>query len=300
LLVVVAPAGCGEEAVFALRLLPPVAGNTGRGVVITPGEAYAERDGRPLRYDLYRPANGTATDEPRPLVILVHGGGWQAGSRRQLLEFAYDLAANGYAAAAIDYRPAGHHAWYPAPVVDVLEAVAYFRAQAQELAIDPARIALLGASAGAHLALLAALPDDVSIFDPRLPAGESAGVKVVVDLFGPTDLRVDPPAKPEWLRGLVENFLGRPLAVATELRCEASPIRYVRRDGPAVFIVHGTADTIVPVAQARALVEAMSAVGQKHHYVEIPGMEHTVGAVWAGPFVQSYRAKLFRFLAERL
>ncbi len=97
----------------------------------------------------------------------------------------------------------------------------------------------------------------------------------------------------------MENFLGRPLAAATELRCEASPIRYVRRDGPAVPIVHGTADTIVPVAQARALVEATSAVGQEHRYVEIPGMGHTVGAIWAGPFVQSCRDELFQFLAER-
>ncbi len=93
--------------------------------------------------------------------------------------------------------PALHDACYPAPVVDVLEAVAHFQAQAHELAIDPARIALLGASAGAHLALPAALPADVSIIDPRLSAGESAGIKVVVGLFGPTDLRVDPPAKPE-------------------------------------------------------------------------------------------------------
>ncbi len=294
------PAGCGEEAFLALRLLPPAVGHAGRSIVITPALSYAERDGRLLQYDFYQPMTGDTTGEPRPLIILVQGDGWRAGSRRQLIEFAYDLAANGYAAAAIDYRLADRHTCYPAPVVDVVDAVAYFRTHAHELAINPARIALLGASAGAHLALLAGLPEDVSVFDPRLPAGESAGVKVVVDLFGPTDLQVDPPASPEWLRGLVENFLGRPLGEAAELRCKASPIRYVRRDGPAVFIVHGAADSVVPVSQARALAEAMSAVGQDHHYIEIPDMEHTVGAIWAGPFVQSYRAALLRFLAERL
>lgn len=281
----------------ALRLLPPAVANAGQSVTIERAVSYADRDGQPLLFDLYCPATATGK---LPLVVLVQGDGWRAGSRCQLIEFAYDLAANGYAAATIDYRLVNDLTHFPVPVVDVIDAVLYFRAHAEELNIDPDRIALFGASAGAHLALMAALPEDVSAFDPHLPTGQLPGVKAVVDLFGPTDLQVDPPLSPGWLRGLVESFLGQPLEEATRSRSEASPINYVRSDGPAVFIVHGTADFIVPVSQARDLVAAMEAVGQEHRYIEIPGMEHTVGAIWAGPFAQSYRADLLRFLAEHL
>lgn len=281
----------------ALRLLPPAISNAGRSVTIEKAVPYADRAGRPLLYDSYRPATAPGR---LPLVVLVQGDGWRAGSRHQLIEFAYDLAANGYAAAAIDYRLADGTTFFPAPVADVIEAVSYFRSHAEERGIDPDRIALFGASAGAHLALLAGLPEDVTIFDPQLTPGESARVKVIVDLFGPTDLQVDPPPTPPWLRGLVENFLGRPLEKAADLRFTASPVNYVRADGPAVFIVHGTADSIVNVSQARALADAMETVGQQHLYIEIPGMEHTVGAIWISPFAQGYRAELFRFLAEHL
>lgn len=296
-LALLVPGGCGEDTFRALRLLPPAAANAGRAVTIEQALPYANRDGQLLLYDLYRPATASGAS---PLVVLVPGDGWRETTRDQLMEFAYDLAANGYAAASIDYRPATDLTHFPSPVVDVVEAVFYFRAHAKELAIDDGRIALMGASAGAHLALMAALPQDVSIFDPRLPAGESAGVKAVVDLFGPTDLRIDPPLSPAWLRGLMENFLGQPLESATRSRCEASPINYVRPDGPAVFIVHGTADWVVPVSQARELVAAMEVAGEEYRYIEIPGMEHTIGAIWASPFAQSYRTDLFRFLADHL
>ncbi len=291
------PGGCGEEQLSALRLLPPALANAGQPVTVQPAMPYADRGGQSLLYDLYRPSAATGK---LPLVVLVAGDGWRGGSRDQLMEFAYDLAANGYAAATIDYRLVNNLTHFPAPVVDVTDAVLYFRSHAEELNVDPDQIALFGASAGAHLALMAALPEDVSVLDPQLPTGRLPGVKAVVDLFGPTDLQVDPPLSPGWLRGLVESLLGQPLEQATRSRSEASPINYVRPDGPAVFIVHGTADWIVPVSQARDLVAAMEAVGQEHRYIEIAGMEHTIGAIWAGPFAQSYRADLFRFLAEHL
>ena len=297
LLLLLALATGGGCDVVLLRLLPPMITNAPQQVVITRAVPYAEHDGKSLLFDLYRPAN---VSEPTPLVIVIFGGSWRSGDREQLMEFAYDLAANGYAAAAIDYRLADGDTVFPAPVADILTAVEFFREHADAMGVDPNRFGTFGASAGAHLAMLAGFADGVGSFDPQLPAGQPSGISVVINLFGPTDLTVDPTPQQQSQVSIVENFLGKPLAQAAQLRLMASPINHVRFDGPAVFTVHGDADETVPVSQARSLAAAMTAAGQTHEYLEVPGMAHVIGAVWISPEAQSYRTALFDFLAEHL
>lgn len=293
-----AASGCGADALSTLRLIPPALANAGRPVRIDRALPYAEKGERVLCYDLYRPAT---VGELLPLIVVIYGNAWRAGSREQLLEFAYDFAANGYAAAAIDYRAAdGGDTTYAALVEDVFDAVDCLRDRSEEIGIDPERVALFGASAGAHLALLAGLAEDASAFSAALPVGRTAGVRAVVSLFGPTDLSVDPPVDQPQLRECLEALLGLPLDAAAVPRQEASPVSYVRANGPAVFVVQGSADSIVNVAQGRRLAEALDAAGQPFQYIEIPGMEHTVGAIWVMPVVQSYRPALFEFLKGHL
>jgi acetyl esterase/lipase len=283
--------GCAIDLV-PLRLAGPRQRNAGRVVAIREGQTYAVRGGQPLQYDLYRPADAGAA----PLVVLVHGGSWRSGDRFHLLEWCYDLAANGWAAATIDYRLTRQGVAYPAPVADVLAAIRHFREHAAVMGIDPGRIALFGQSAGAHLALLAGLAGDASRFDADHPPGEAAGVACVVDLFGPTDLTVDPAGVEPDLVRRVEGFLGSSIGEAGALLAEASPARHVRAGGPAVLIIHGDADRTVPVDQARRLAEALRAAGQPHRYVEVPGMDHLPGAIWQGPFAQEYRDEVLEFL----
>lgn len=268
--------------------------NLPRQVEIHNGLEYARRGDKPLYFDLFQPYPRT---EPTPLIISIHGGGWRDGTRGQLVEFSYDFAANGYATAQIDYRLADGDVAFPAPVADVLEAIRYFQAHAQQFGIDPNRIGLYGASAGGHLAMLAGMSGDTSRFDSTRPQGESPGVKAVISFFGPTDLTTDPAVD---LRSLVEGFLGRPLEDAGDLRAAASPIGYVRSDGPALLVLQGDADSIVPVDQARRLVAALQSVGQNYVYLEIPGMEHLVGAIWQGSYAQENRPRIFEFLAGNL
>lgn len=299
LLIGAAGIGCSSQDSFLLKLLPPALVNAPRSVRIDADQVYAEIDGRTLRYDLYRP-DGVAG--PLPLVVLVHGGSWRSGSRRDMAEFSYDLAAQGYAAATIDYRLAnGKSVVFPMPVADVLTAVRFLRDHASDLNADPQRVAVLGVSAGAHLSLLAGVAADDSVFDSARPSGETAGVRAVVAIEGPTDFTVDPASAASFQIKIVENFLGKTLdSLDASLLAAASPAHYARADGPPVLVIHGDADSVVPVSQARLLVGALNTAGQVHEYHEIAGMDHLPGAWWPGPFVQAYRQQIFAFLAASL
>jgi len=289
-------AGCGVDFI-ALRLQGPMQVNPGARVDILDGQVYATRGGQELQYDLYRPMDDAG---PRPLVVLVHGGSWRSGERTDLIEWCYDLAAHGYAATTIDYRLTKNGVVFPAPVSDVLAAIRFFRGQAVTCGIDASRVAVFGMSAGGQLALLAGLTNDASVFDSDRPAGESAGVKCVLDLFGPTDFTVDPSTvEPDQIQR-VERYLGKSIAEAGELLRVASPITYVRTDGPPVLVIHGDSDMTVPVDQARRLIAAMNAVGEANVYLEVPGMDHIPGAIWQGEFAQGYRSTVLDFLRERL
>src|SRR5438093_12806671 len=110
---------------------------------------YASADGVPLRYDHYRPRRVG----PAPAVVFVHGGAWVHGDPSQAAGNALHFARRGIATISISYRLAPGHR-FPAPLDDVRRGLRHVRAHAVELGIDPERIALMGLSAGAHLAML--------------------------------------------------------------------------------------------------------------------------------------------------
>ena len=126
-------------------------------VVTRSGVEYVEHDGVKLAGDLYLP-KGLAK---APILIAVHGGGWQAGSRVFYRHWGPYLAKHGFGVFAISYRfsKPGVKS-YPEAVYDVKAAIQFTRANAAQLSIDPERIGLIGDSAGAHLASLVALAGD--------------------------------------------------------------------------------------------------------------------------------------------
>src|SRR5206468_6735456 len=118
------------------------------------GLTYATHDGVALLGDLYVPAGAG----PFPALVAAHGGGWQAGARTAFQFWGPYLAARGYVLFAISYRLAKKgQKMFPQAVTDVLAAVQFVRGSAGSLRVDPERIGLFGASAGAPLASLAAL-----------------------------------------------------------------------------------------------------------------------------------------------
>lgn len=221
-------------------------GGTGRIETLADIE-YARPGGRALRVDLHR----NLAARPSPVLVHVHGGGWSRGARPSRKAFASALAM-GFSVVAVEYRLAGE-AHAPAAVRDVRCALAWVGRHAARYGLDASRIVVEGVSAGAHLALLAVLAGDDAEFDAG--CGPVPPVAVLVDRFGIADVRAWRPAS-----GAVARWIG-PRADAADYAARLSPIRYLHRAMPPLFIVHGDADPVVPFAQSRRLHDAVRALG---------------------------------------
>ena len=244
-----------------------------RSVEVERGIVFHSEERRRVRLDIYRSREGSG--ERLPAVIQVHGGGWILGSRsEQGIPLLNHLAANGWIGFNVDYR-LSPRATLPEHVVDVKRAIAWVRENAEDLGVDPERIAITGGSAGGHLTALAALTPN----DPQLQPGfEDADTSVMaaVPFYGLYDLLDE--AKiyrhlHDWLFAKV--VLKQRVEDASDLYRSVSPTHRVTADAPPFLIFHGDDDTLVPVADARAFVKRLEDVSQHPVlYVEMPGAEH--------------------------
>ena len=226
-----------------------------RGVVIgTAGST-------PLTADIYA-RDGVIN---APLLVQIYGGAWQRGGPGDDEPFARYFAARGYVVAAIDYRHAPAARW-PAQIDDVRTALAWLRAHARELGADPSRLVLVGRSAGAQLALVAAYQDGA-------PA-----VAGVVSYYGPVFLadgwREPPRPDPLGVRDVLETYLGGTPDQMPDPYAAASPVTYVSRQSPPTLLVYGRRDHIVEVRFARRLEARLHEVGVPAVLLEIPWAEH--------------------------
>jgi acetyl esterase/lipase len=224
---------------------------------------YVENGHERHRLDLYLPDNDQPADSAkRPLVIWIHGGGWRAGSKDNCP--AIPLATQGFAVASINYRLSGH-AIFPAQIHDCKAAVRWLRANADQYGIDPDRIGVWGSSAGGHLVALLGTSGDVQSLEGDIGiTSHSSRVQAVCDWFGPTDFLLmnkhaegkgrldhDAATSPESL------LIGAPIQQHPDKTKVASPLTYVSQDDPPFYIVHGDADTLVPLAQSQLLQQSL-------------------------------------------
>lgn len=197
----------------------------GPGVKVMRDQVYARRGGDPLQADLFMPY---PIDDPRPAVVLVHGGGWRSGERQYLEHVATGLARAGYVAATIDYR-LSRQALFPAALEDVRQALGWLRREHRRFGLDPDRVALLGASAGAHLATLAAVTEGPS----RVQA--LVNLDGVVDMVSPEARHFeDRPDKPS-LFGL---WIGGRYADYPALWRQASPMQQLGGTAPPTLFLN--------------------------------------------------------------
>ena len=242
---------------------------------------------RTEKLDLYLPKNRNA-GEKSPAVLLIHGGGWKEGDKRQAreIEFGMTLAKNGFVAASINYalRSDGK---FPLNLQDCKNGVRYLRAHADELGIDPNRISVMGGSAGGHLALLVAYTADQSNLAPSQPyPGVSDKVSSVVDFYGVSNLatrkETDPNGKPlkiEPLDSTTKSIFG---STPQDWK-KASPITYVKRDVPPTLILHGKKDTTVDSDQSQELADALKKVGATYEIIWLPNAPHSFSFQYAVP-----------------
>jgi acetyl esterase/lipase len=245
------------------------------------GIVYATPNGRELRGDFYAPAD----PGPFPVVVALPGGGWLASDPGGLRRWGEFLARNGLATFAIQYRVSATDKTFPDPVCDALGAIQFVRGSAAELGVDPQRIGLLGASAGAHVAALAALAWDAPQFANRPPANAHAGVdarvKLLAGIYGVYDMLAhwqyeiaDFPL-PSGRRS--ECFMGGSPFADRQLYFDASPISHVRHamNKLPVFVSYGTADAVVdPRSQSEPFLRALRQAGHVVRECPVEGAGH--------------------------
>jgi acetyl esterase/lipase len=270
---------------------------------------YATHDNTELQGDLYRPG----TEGKYPAIVAVHGGSWQGGRRSNHRYWGEYLAARGYVVFAISYRLSKpDRKSYSAAVHDVRAAVQFIKQSGVALGADPQRVALLGDSAGAHLAALVALAGDPAVFagsyrdDPLY--GVSTKVKVLVGNYGIYDLAAywrseltTAPAGPT-----VARFLGASLSNDRRVYFDASPLSYVTVENTAlaVLLAYGTHDDVADhVVQSEAFLRALKQAQFVARTVVIPAAGHfwasePIDASWSSS--SRLAPRLVRFLEERL
>ncbi len=239
---------------------------------------YARVDGKPQRLDVYGPES---SQQPRPLVVWIHGGGWRAGSKRNCP--ALRLLGQGYVVASVDYRLTDQ-AIFPAQIQDCQAAIRYLRKHADDYHIDPRRIGVWGSSAGGHLVALLGTASDVKAFATDTAADASSRVQAVCDFFGPTDfLQMDSHAKAgARIRHNADDspeakLIGGPVQQNKDKVASANPITHVTPDDPPFLIVHGDEDPLVPIHQSQLLADALRQAKVDVTFHKVPGAGHGFG-----------------------
>lgn len=259
---------------------------------------YTRVQGQALRMDGFIP-DGPG---PHPATVIVHGGAWVTGDKQRSVRPLFQpIAQEGMAWFSINYRLARGND--PAALIslegiaqlasasdDVRAAVEYVRAHASEWNIDPERIALIGESAGAHLASMAALKPG-----PAMP------VQGVVAFYSPSDL-VDlvktSPRIPDILRNAVK---GSPMeALLMNALRQISPQTWITKQAPPFLMIHGTADSLVPIAQSEAMCDALRASGAACELITVKGAGHGL-TYWEGqPAMTAYKSEMLGWLKDKL
>lgn len=254
-----------------------------------PDLVFARPGDEVLRLDMALPAEGAG---PFPAVVCLHGGGWTGGSRKQMAQTLEVLARRGYVAVAPDYRLAPKHR-FPACLHDCQAAVRWLRGNAGAHRIDPRRIAVVGLSAGGHLACLLGVRGDARDGDN---AGHSSAVQAVVSLGGPTDLASEAMWSEDVVKRNLEPLFGGGPKSHLDAYRQASPLRAELRQPPPFLLVHGTADKVVPVAQVNEMGSKLRAAGGQAQLLLLEGEGHT----WAGPALLRSIDTMLTFLDEEL
>lgn len=243
------------------------------------------------KLDLFVPEKAAS---PLPLIIWIHGGGWQNGSKEGCPPLRSGYTTRGYAVASLNYRLSGD-AIFPAQIEDCKAAIRWLRAHAQEYNLDPARFGVWGSSAGGHLVALVGTSGGVKEFDVGANLDQSNHVQAVCDYYGPTDFTVFV-TTPGYERHAGANepegkLLGGAVLENKAKAARANPITYVDPDDPPFLIVHGDKDGTVPINQSQLLFEALKKAGVSVRFHTITGAGHGQG--FGGPEIEPMVSDFF-------
>jgi len=240
------------------------------------------------RADLYF---SPKANKPTPILINIHGGGWRSGTKESQGGFN-SFFNTGFAVANMEYRLSGQAA-APAAIEDTRCMLIYLITNAKALNIDPNKIIIMGGSAGGHLALMGGLLANDHRFDTNCQGVENVKVAAIIDKYGIMDVW-------DWTYGPESKSSSPKLWLADKANDEAfiksvSPISYVTKNSPPIFIVHGDADPTVPFQQSVDLYKKLQELGVKSQFMTVEGGLH-------GKFTKEKNneitAAMLKFIAE--
>ncbi|QFT61058.1 acetyl esterase (plasmid) [Sulfitobacter sp. THAF37] len=235
--------------------IPPPPGTT-----ILPDIPYGEHERQQV--DLYLPQG-----QIRGVVAYIHGGSWAKRDRK--IVRAWYLLERGYAVASLGYRLSQHQV-FPAQIQDVNAALGLLCRIAPEHGLDMKRLALLGLSAGGHLAALAALATAQTDFG----ADPAVKIRAVVDYYGPSNLITLCAGRDNLLSAPVTQLLGQTVFDAPQVAWHASPVAHCNADSPPFLLIHGDADSVVPITESYNFQAQLQARGGTAQMIHVPGGGH--------------------------
>jgi acetyl esterase/lipase len=233
---------------------------------------YARAGDISLKLDLHRPPGAKP-----PLIVYVHGGAWRSGSKSSVPIAA--LLDQSFAIASVEYR-LSTQAVFPAQIHDIKAAIRFLRANAVQYQIATEKIAIIGSSAGGHLAALVGVTNGHAALEGKVGdhLEHSSDVACIVSFYGASNLQsilnqstdhglsVRIPALKLFLGGLPEQ--------APALAKLASPIAHLDKADPPLLLIHGDADPQMPPQQSVEFVHAYQALGLPVTHISLPGSKH--------------------------
>jgi acetyl esterase/lipase len=271
----------------SLLLTDVLRGITPPEVRIERGITFASPDGVELTLNTYRPLKAGS----HPTVIIIYGGAWRQGTPNNDETCSRYLASQGYTIIAIDYRHAPTYK-FPAQIEDVRTAIQYIADHTDELEVDRDRVAILGRSAGGHLAMLAGY-------------GQSAlPIRAVVNYYAPVNLTNGyydlPSPDPIDVQAVLRDFLGDTPEALPNLYHQASPWNLIQPNLPPSLLIYAGRDHLVQAKFGRRLHQRLGEFDNLSVFLEVPWAEHAFDAVFSGVSNQLVLYHLERFLAWAL
>jgi acetyl esterase/lipase len=240
---------------------------------------YAGTDQWRQALDLFLPAEPSSA-KPLPVIVYIHGGAWRHGSRHAGWNFLRPWVRSGdYAGVSIGYRLSDQAQW-PAQIHDCKAAIRWIRGNAERYHLNPDRIAVVGHSAGGHLAALLGVSGDVEALEGELGEWTSASSRVqcVIDFCGPSDFLTigDSPSAIDHQAADAPAtlLLGGPISEREKAAREASPVTHASADDPPHLLVHGDRDDVVPYSQATTFHRALRVAQVPTALVTVQGGGH--------------------------
>lgn len=235
---------------------------------------YANTDNPRQRLDLYLPKQASKSG-PLPVIVYIHGGGWQMGSKIMARTQIMDLVNSGrFVAVSAGYR-LGWEAPWPAQSNDLHAALRWIRANAEQHGLDSDRVCAMGASAGGHIAAHLGVHSGSVAADNNQSLDQSAEVQCVVNIFGPADLTtplLNDESSPDV--GAITVLLGGTSEQNPDLARLASPVYQVKPGAPPFLVIHGTEDPVVAYDESVRLVQALEEAGVTVYFQTVEGGGH--------------------------